>query len=269
MAEEGKPEQQKPKKTRTTKLNVDLSNYHHLTDKQITQLFEEEAQMANIDRVTHETYEKKNELESYIYDMRNKSEDKYLQYMQPQHKTTLLQELEKVEGWLYNEGLKSNKSTYQSKLDELKTLGDPITNRFKEFETIPEHFGDFHNNLGVYEAVANSTEEKFAHITPEERKPISDAVKEARDWISAQAEKLSKAVRHENPPVTSQEVLSRHKTFVDKFFNVINKPKPVPKPEEKKAEEKKPESWKEEKKPEEGQKQGSPQKEGKGMEEEK
>jgi len=261
MAEEGKPAdtQQKPKKTRTTKVTVDLSNFNSLTDKQVQTLFEEEANMANVDRVTHETYEKKNELESYIYDMRNKSGDKYAQYMQPAHKTTLLAELEKVENWLYGEGLKSNKSTYAAKLDELKKLGDPITNRFREYEKVPEHFGDFHNNLGVYESVVTSSDEKFAHITPEERKPVSDAIKEARDWISAQADKLSKAVRHENPPVSSQDVLNKHKAFVDKFYSVINKVKPAPKPEEKKPEEKKAEE-----------KQASPQKEAdKGMEEEK
>jgi len=182
--------------------------------------------------------------------------------MQPQYKTTLLAELEKVEGWLYGEGLKSNKSTYESKLVELKKLGDPVTNRFKEYETVPEHFGDFHNNLGVYESVAVSDDEKFAHITPEDRKPLTDAIKESREWISTQADKLSKAPRHENPPVSSQDVLAKHKAFVDKYFAVINKAKPVPKPEEKKPEEKKAEE-----------KQASPQKEApkddKGMEEEK
>jgi heat shock protein 4 len=261
MAEEGKPAdaQPKPKKTRTTKINVGHSAFNSLTDKQITQYFEEESAMANLDRITTETYEKKNELESYIYDMRNKSEDKYAQYIQPAHKSALLQELEKVENWLYGEGLKSVKATYHAKLDELKKLGEPITNRFREYEQIPEHFGEFHNNLAIYETVVTSNDENFAHITPEERKPVTDAIKEARDWISAQAEKISKAVRSENPPVSSQEVLTRHKNFVEKFYATINKVKTAPKAEEKK--------------PEEAPKQASPQKEGekseKGMEEEK
>jgi len=202
--------------------------------------------------------------------MRNKSADKYLNHMLPKIKETLLEELQKVENWLYDEGLKSNKSTYGSKLDELKKLGDPITNRFKEYESIPEHFGDFHNNLGIYESVVNSTDEKFAHITPEERKPVADAIKEARDWISKQSDALSKAVRHENPPFSSQDVLNKHKTFVDKFYTVINKVKPQPKPAEPKPTETKPGDAK----PEEA-KQASPKKEGekpaegKGMDEEK
>lgn len=163
MNEEGKPAEgeAKPaepkKKTRTTKLNVDLSNYNSLTEKEINQLFDEECQMANQDRITHETYHKKNELESYIYEMRAKLGDKYESYVQPQIKTNLLAELEKAENWLYAEGAKTTKSAYAARLDELKKIGDPISNRFKESEALPHAIQEFRQNLGVYEGVASST----------------------------------------------------------------------------------------------------------------
>lgn len=42
--------------------------------------------------------------------------------------------LDDTENWLYGEGAEATKSTYQKKLDELKTLGDPIVRRQIEAE---------------------------------------------------------------------------------------------------------------------------------------
>ena len=87
MAEE-KPEDKKEtpkaepkKKTRSTKLNVDASDYNSLTPAQVNQLFEEECQMTNQDRIVRETYEKKNEMESYIYELRGKLNEQYSGYV--------------------------------------------------------------------------------------------------------------------------------------------------------------------------------------------
>jgi len=48
----------------------------------INSLFEEECQMAHQDRIIHETYHQKNELESYIYEMRSRISEKYAEYAQ-------------------------------------------------------------------------------------------------------------------------------------------------------------------------------------------
>jgi len=224
------------KKTRNTKLATELSNFNSLTEKEINLLFEEECQMANQDRITHETYERKNELESYIYDMRNYLGDKYQAFVQPQHKTSLLQELEKTESWLYSEGAKTTKSIYAQKLEELKKLGDPITNRFKEHEAIPHAMTEFHQNLGTYESIATSTDANFEHITPEERKTVMDAVTEHRNWLTQSGDAFTKANRTEKFPFSSQDVLNKHRAFVEKHYGTINKPKPKPAPQPTKTE---------------------------------
>ena len=174
MTDETKPEgqaqppaqtQQKGgKKTRTTKLNVDLSAFNNMTDKQISDLLAEETQMNNNDVLTHETYSKKNELEAYIYDVRAKLGDKYSDYVQPQQKTQILQDLEKAESWLYDEGLNSTKNVYNQRLDELKKHGEPIANRYKEYEIIPDTLADFQRNLATYDSVATSTVEFSSNL---------------------------------------------------------------------------------------------------------
>lgn len=231
------------KKTKTTKLNVDISFATGFNEGQLAQLFEQECQMSNQDRVVQETSEKKNELESYIYDMRGKLDDKYLSFVHPQQKQALLAELQKAEDWIYGEGAKTTKSVYAQHLEALKKLGDPITNRFREYELIPDVLNQFTQNLGTYTGVATSTDPNFEHITQEERNSILQGVEEQKNWIAQVADSVSKAPKTENPPVSSNDVLARHKAFVDKFYAVINKPKP--KPEATKTEAPKPDTQKE------------------------
>ncbi len=144
------------KKTRTTKLTAEVSALGSLNEKQLAAFYEEECQMANQDRVVHETYEKKNELESYIYEMRNKLNDLFGSYVQPQIKDSFLAELERAEAWLYADGFQTTKSVYAQRLAELKQHGDPIVNRYREYEEIPEAYAQFLQNLATYEGIAAS-----------------------------------------------------------------------------------------------------------------
>lgn len=218
----------KAKKTRTTKLNVELSQINSLPTKRVDQFLDEEYKMASQDTLIRETYEKKNDLESYIYEMRNKLGEKFSAYATSEAKTTLLGLLEQAESWLYSEGFKTTKEVYAQKLAELKKLGDPISSRFREYEYIPEVSAEFLQNLATYDSVASSTDAQFEHITAEEKKTVADAVREHRDYLAKISEAFSRANRTENSSVSSQDILNKHKAFVDKHYPIINKPKPKP-----------------------------------------
>jgi len=218
----------KAKKTRTTKLNVESTEINSLPTKKVEQFLDEEYKMAAQDRLIRETYEKKNDLESYIYEMRNKLGEKFSAYATSETKTSLLALLEQAESWLYSEGFKTTKEVYAQKLAELKKIGDPISNRFREYESIPEVSAEFLQNLATYDSVASSTDANFDHITAEEKKTVGDAVREHRDYLAKISEAFSRANRTENPSVSSQDILNKHKAFVDKHYATINKPKPKP-----------------------------------------
>jgi heat shock protein 4 len=211
------------KKTRTTKLNVESAAINSLPTKQIEQLLDIEYAMFSQDKLIRETLEKKNEFESYIYEMRNKLGDKFAPYATSQVKTSLLQDLEKGENWLYSEGMETTKDVYTQRLDELKKVGEPISNRFKEYEAIPEVSAEFLQNLATYDSVATSTDAQFEHLTAEEKGSVAAAVKEHRDWLAGVNEAFSRANRTENPQVTSKDILNKHKAFVDvltKFYSI-------------------------------------------------
>jgi heat shock protein 4 len=146
-------EAKKKKKTKTTNLATDVSNYHALSSQQISSFAVEENTMNYADRLTSETYEKKNQLESYIYETRAKLNDTWAPYVHSNVKQTLLNELEKAEQWLYGEGAKTTKEAYMKKIDDLNFLGGPIERRFKEYETVPEAAQNFLNTLMTFEGL--------------------------------------------------------------------------------------------------------------------
>jgi len=209
-----------------------------MTPQQISAYIAEETAMTNADRVTHETYERKNQLEAYIYDSRNKLNDAYAKYVHPATKTTFLAELEKGEQWLYGEGAKTTKEAYEHKLNDLKFFGGPIEKRFKEYENLPEVISNFQKTLGTYETIVTSNDDKYSHLSSEDRKPVLESIANNRNWLNGIAEGIKKANRAEEPPARCQEINDTNSNFVNEYSKVINKPKP--KPAEPPKEEKKP-----------------------------
>ncbi len=60
-------------------------------------LAEKEQSMAMEDKLVADTEDKKNELESYIYEMRGKIDDQYAEFASADEKAALKQKLEEVE----------------------------------------------------------------------------------------------------------------------------------------------------------------------------
>jgi hypothetical protein len=70
----------------------------------------------------------KNELESFVYEMRNNiSEYGSLErYIDPSIKNDYLQKLNLAVDWIYGEGQSAAKDVYKSKLEEFKKVGVPV-----------------------------------------------------------------------------------------------------------------------------------------------
>jgi heat shock protein 4 len=91
---------------------------------------EKEAAMVMEDKLVADTEEKKNELETYIYDLRNKIDDQYSDFASEEEKQKIKDKLETAENWLYDEGEDASKGVYIAKIDELRALAGPIRQRY-------------------------------------------------------------------------------------------------------------------------------------------
>lgn len=91
---------------------------------------EQESAMIMEDKLVADTEEKKNELETYIYEMRNKIDDQYSEFANEDEKTKLKAKLEASEDWLYDEGEDATKAVYIAKMDEIRAVAGPIVQRY-------------------------------------------------------------------------------------------------------------------------------------------
>lgn len=87
---------------------------------------EKENQMFMEDKLVADTEEKKNELESMIYELRGKIDDQYADFASDDEKSKLREKLEKMEDWLYDEGDDATKAVYVAKIDDIRSISGPI-----------------------------------------------------------------------------------------------------------------------------------------------
>ena len=243
-AETKETEDQKKKKVKKTNLEFSVARPLDWSKTLINKVFEEEVSMANHDRVVKETADMRNELESYIYDMRDKIElDSQLgAYATAEEKENFKAKNEATENWLYEDGFDATKSTYAEKLNELKALGSPIEKRQTEAEARPTAVSVLQAEIERYKKWANESQgdEKYSHISDEERQIVHKACDETSAWVYDLMDKQGSLALNQDPVLTVADLKSKAKLLKEKCGPVVSKPKPKPPPEPKKEEKKDP-----------------------------
>lgn len=244
---DAKKEVEKKKKIKKTNLDFTISRPIELTKSEFDAAFEAEVEMANVDRIVKETSDMRNELESYIYDMRDKIiSDNYLKpFCTADEATTFSSSLEKTENWLYEDGFDAVKSVYAEKLGGLKKFGDPIVFREKESAARPNAIAVLQRTLEKYKNWLNSsaTDEKYAHITDVEKTKCHTKCDEALGWMYDMLDKQGSLPPNVTPPVRVSQIYAKTKEVTNVVSPIMHKlvpkpkaePKPVPKKDEKKA----------------------------------
>jgi len=244
---EAKKEVEKKKKVKKTNLESTTSRPTQMTKVAFDAAFELEVAMANADRIVKETADLRNELESYVYDMRDKiiSESSLKSYCTSSEAASFSSELEKCENWLYEDGFDAAKKVYVEKLAGLKKYGDKIQYRMKESQTRPNAFSSLKSTVEKYTNWLNSSvgDEKFAHITDEERTKCHTKCDETSGWMYEMLDKQGSLAVNADPAVTTAQIITRNKELSNSVSPIMHKPVPkpkaVPKPEPEKKEEKK------------------------------
>ncbi|MFS7984332.1 putative Heat shock protein 70 family [Helianthus anomalus] len=116
-------------------------------------------EMALQDRVMEETKDKKNAVEAYVYEMRNKREG-------------FITKLQETEDWLYEDGEDEAKGVYVAKLDELKKQGDPIEQRYKEHSERGSFVDQLVNHVNWFKQAIASANPMYEHINLSEKQKV-------------------------------------------------------------------------------------------------
>ncbi|KAI6382009.1 Heat shock protein hsp88 [Pyricularia grisea] len=146
-------------------------------------LLEREAAMASEDKLVFDTEEKKNELETYIYDIRNKLDDQYAEFASEEEKDKIRARLSQTEDWLYDEGDDTTKAVYIQKMDEIRAMTGPIVQR--HFDKVEQERQELQARLDA-EAAAKKAAEDEARKAAEAQKADAPETKD-EDMTDADA----------------------------------------------------------------------------------
>lgn len=244
---EAEAEAPKEKKKKLKKTNLEFTEVRKLewTKAELDGFYEKEVAMSNIDRIVTETADMRNELESYIYDMRDKiiSDRQLALYGTDEEKNTFNAALETSENWLYEEGFDAKKSVYAEKLASLQKFGNPLLMRQSEAAGRPTALTVLQRTVEKYQSWVNtsSTEEQYAHITDEEWAKAREICDSTSSWMYDAMDKQGSLTQSQDPAVTVAEINAKSHEITKTVSPIMHKPKPKPKVEEKPAaEEEKP-----------------------------
>ncbi|MEE6461598.1 hypothetical protein FKM82_001333 [Ascaphus truei] len=204
---------------------------------------ENEVKMIMQDKLEKERIDAKNAVEEYVYELRDKLVGVYEKFITEKDSAKLNIMLEDVEKWLYEEGEDQPKQVYLDKLEGLKKLGQPIQDRYKEYEERPKAFNDLGKKTQFFmktiEAYMNK-DEKYNHLNPTEIENVEKCVRDTINWLSMKMNAQNKLTLSHDPVVKVADIVAKCKE-VDSVCNpIIYKAKPqVEQPAEDKANESK------------------------------
>jgi len=222
-----------PSKKKVKRTNVPVAElvYGAMGHDELQKAVEKEFEMALQDRVMEETKEKKNAVEAYVYDMRNKLYEKYNDFVTSEDKETLMAKLQEVEDWLYEDGEDETKGVYLAKLEELKKVGGPIELRYKESEERGPALEQLAYCIRSFREAALSNDQKFDHIDIAEKQKVVNECSAVESWLTEKKQQQDALPKHANPAILVSD-LKKKGEALDRFCKpIMTKPKPAPKPQ--------------------------------------
>ena len=184
-----------------------------MNKEKIKELITIEEKMQNDDNVIINTKEKKNALESYIYEMREKINSELKDYIDETTSNNLSNELNNTENWLFSEGQSQSLNTYEVKLWYLKKMTDAIIEKKKTFEAL-------NDKVIVLENLINKkTKEIYngKYFDPDTKQSIYWILNSQSDWLNKAKSTLKTSQKMNDPPLTIAE-FDQH---IKEVYNIV------------------------------------------------
>lgn len=198
---------------------------------EVNNYMEQEGKMQAQDRQEKERADARNALEEYVYELRGKlSEGETLHdFVADDQRNRLVNHLDSLEQWIYDEGEDQSRQVYSDKLTELKKEGEPIKQRRLEFELRPGALDDFALSIQLTNKAVDqykSGDAKFSHLVESDIQKVVDASKNALNWLENARQSLAHTPRHQQPSHTIHQIRQERQGFEGIVNPILNKPKP-------------------------------------------
>uniref|UniRef100_A0A673JS61 Heat shock 70 kDa protein 4-like n=1 Tax=Sinocyclocheilus rhinocerous TaxID=307959 RepID=A0A673JS61_9TELE len=237
-AEEGRqekksdqPPQAKKAKVKTKVLELPIENnpQWQLANDMLNLFVESEGKMIMQDKLEKERNDAKNYVEEYVYEMRDKLHGIFEKFVNESDRDALSLKLEDTEVWLYEDGEDQPKQVYIDKLVDLKSLGQPIQDRYTEFEERPKAFDELGRQLQQYMKIVEAyktKEEQYDHLEEAEVQKVDRMVNDVMIWMNSKMNQQSKQSLAVEPVVKTTEIQAKTRELFSTCNPIVTKPKP-------------------------------------------
>lgn len=118
----------------------------------------------------------KNNLETFIYDIRDKLEhdSKYKKATTSEERIKINEKVTEIDTWLWDDGINADVKILKSKLDELKILTKSLKIRVEEVDLRPKKLQELKDTLNITEHFFQATRNVFSKIDKDEDKPFTE-----------------------------------------------------------------------------------------------
>merc|ERR1712151_963485 len=219
----------KKRRIKRTDISVVASGRPGLDDATLQKRQDEETAMQVEMRDIIETDERRNDLESYIFSMRDKtsSSGEYGEFISDADREKFSSELMKAEDWLYDT-VDASKLQFIDKLSELKSTGNVVACRFKEAGMRSDWIEAVAGTIRNYRLALENGGEKYGHIAPEKLESISTACTDLENWLTTMKSKQEKTPKYEKPPLLCADMERKNQELAKMADEILKEPKPAP-----------------------------------------
>lgn len=173
--------------------------YGATTHAKLLEAQEKELQLAQQDNKVEQAKEKKNTLESYVYETRNKLFNTYRGFVTESEKQGISRNLQQTEEWLYEDGDVESANTYADRLQNLQKLVDPIENRYKDEEARAEAAKHLLDSIAKYRAAVQSS-------PPSLREAVLAECAKAEHWLQEKTQEQEIQPKNVDPVLWSSDI---------------------------------------------------------------
>ncbi|KAJ1446306.1 heat shock protein 70 family [Pelagophyceae sp. CCMP2097] len=226
--EESKEESNVVRKKYTKAPLVVTASMPNMTQAQLDSAKEVEVSMANEDRIITETFDMRNELEAYIYKMRDEVVGPLRPFTTDTEKAAFEASLEEIENWLYEAEYDTTKSSYKEKLGKLEALGSPLAARQSEDEKRPETVALLRKKLAALEAFLAAVPTAVpGHYDKEEVATVTSNAAEGQRWLAGLVSRQSALSKDQDAVLTCSMVTAKHGEMDKNTKQILSKKPPV------------------------------------------
>lgn len=224
------PEAKKPKiKVKNIEVPIEANFVWQLGKDLLNMYIENEGKMILQDKLEKERNDAKNAVEEYVYEYRDKLSGPYSQFISEEDHSRFSELLAATEDWLYEDGEDQPRQVYVDKLEELKRLGSPVHERYRESEERPKAFEELGQRLQHYAKIVDeykNQSEAYQHISTVDMEKVAKCVQETMDWMNNAMNAQAKQLLNQNPVVYAHEIKAQRSSLDSTCHRIVTQPKP-------------------------------------------